>query len=128
MTILVLHNARIFDGVSDAIIEGASVTIEGDCIREVSEKTTKRGASIAIDCGGRFLMPGLIDLHFHAYSATFDHSWLDRMPKPLLVAHALKHLQGTLQRGFTTVRDPGGGDIGLSMVIERRLIAGPRFF
>ena len=50
------------------------------------------------------------------------------MPKPLLVAHALTHLQGTLARGFTTVRDPGGGDIGLSMVIERKLIRGPRFY
>ena len=126
--LMVLENCSVFDGVADEIRGGACLVTEGDTIREVGDRPAGLANARRIDCGGRFLMPGLIDLHFHAYSATFDLQWLDRMPKPLLVAHAFKHLQGTLERGFTTVRDPGGGDIGLSMAIERRLIRGPRFY
>jgi imidazolonepropionase-like amidohydrolase len=125
---IVLENCNVFDGVTEEIRGGSTVVIEGDTIRDVGSGPARLANAQRLDCGGRFLMPGLIDLHFHAYSATFDLQWLDRMPKPLLVAHALKHLQGTLERGFTTVRDPGGGDIGLSMAIERRLIRGPRFY
>lgn len=125
---LKLINARIFDGENEELIENGSVVIENDRIREVAAGEIACSAEEVIDCGERFLMPGLLDLHFHAYSATFDIQWLDRMPKPLLVAHAAKHLQDALQRGFTTLRDPGGGDIGLHLAIEQRLIDGPRFF
>ena len=73
-------------------------------------------------------MPGLIDAHFHAYTPTFDIVKIDRMPQALLASHARVILEGALQRGFTTVRDAGGGDIGLWMAIEQGLIQGPRFF
>ena len=73
-------------------------------------------------------MPGLIDAHFHAYTPTFDIVSNDRMPQSLLVSHARVILEGALQRGFTSVRDAGGGDIGLWMAIEKGLIKGPRFF
>jgi imidazolonepropionase-like amidohydrolase len=126
--VTVLENFRLFDGLGEEIREGESVVIEAGTIREVAVGQGGFADATRIDCGGCFLMPGLIDLHFHAYSATFDMQWLDRMPKPLLVAHAFKHLQGALERGFTTVRDPGGGDIGLSMAIDRKLVRGPRFF
>ena len=53
---------------------------------------------------------------------------LGLLPVCLLVAYAAKHLKDALQRGFTTLRDPGGGDIGLHLAIEQRLIDGPRFF
>jgi imidazolonepropionase-like amidohydrolase len=122
-----LTNAVIFDGHAEALIEGGSVLVEGDTIVEMSERTLRAPNAEVIDCAGRFLMPGLIDAHFHAYSASFDIPRLDRMPVPLLVSHAAKHLQDALQRGFTTVRDPGGGDVGLHLAIERGLIQGPRF-
>lgn len=120
-------NAVIFDGESESLIEGGSILIDGNTIREVFEGAITSPNATTIDCGGRFLMPGLLDLHFHAYSATFDLHKLDRMPKPLLVSYAAKHLRDALQRGFTTVRDPGGGDVGLQLAIERGLIDGPRF-
>ncbi len=103
---ILLTDAVIFDGESEELIEGGSVLVEGDTIREVAAGTIKAGSAEVIDCGGRFLMPGLVDAHFHAYSATFDMHALDRMPGPLLAAHAFKHLRDALERGFTTVRDP----------------------
>jgi imidazolonepropionase-like amidohydrolase len=72
-------------------------------------------------------MPGLIDAHFHAYSPSFDIRATDRMPPVLLANHAAVILNGALQRGFTTVRDAAGGDIGLWMALEAGLIQGPRF-
>ena len=125
---ILLKNATIFDGERDELIENGFVLVEDDTIREVGSGDCSTPVDTEIDCGGRFLMPGLIDNHFHAYSATFDMQWLDRMPKPLLVSYAVKHLNDCLQRGFTTVRDPGGGDIGLHLAIEEKLISGPRFY
>jgi imidazolonepropionase-like amidohydrolase len=126
--ITILRDARVFDGVSAELDEGVSVVIEGERIREISRQApTFKDASV-IDCGGRFLMPGLIDAHFHAYTPSFDIIKIDRMPQALLVSHAAALLEGTLKRGFTTVRDAAGGDIGLWMAIEQGLIKGPRFF
>jgi imidazolonepropionase-like amidohydrolase len=125
--ITIFKNARVWDGHSPEPIDGASVVVEGDRIREVSTHVKLSGAN-SIDCRGGFLMPGLIDAHFHAYSPTFDAYEIDRLPPTLRAAHAAKILEGTLCRGFTTVRDAGGGDIGLALAIEQGLIAGPRFF
>ncbi len=126
--ITVLSNACVFDGVSAELNEGVSVVVEGERIREVSRPRPAFKDARDIDCGGRFVMPGLIDAHFHAYTPTFDIISTDRMPQALLVSHAAAILEGTLQRGFTTVRDAAGGDIGLWMAIEAGLIRGPRFF
>lgn len=128
MSTLVFANARIFDGVSDTVVDNGYVLVEDEKIVEVREGENKTNADRVVDCKGQFLMPGLIDLHFHAYSATFDFEKLDKMPESLLVSYAVRILEGALKRGFTTVRDPGGGDIGLHLAIESNLIHGPRFF
>ena len=127
MSLTILKNCTLFNGVDEETPDGMSVVVEGQQIREVASGDIRLNGALVIDCGGRFLMPGLIDLHFHAYSASFNMHELDRMPKPLLVSYAIKHLQDAAQRGFTAVRDPGGGDVGLALAIERGLIQGPRF-
>lgn len=124
---VVFKNAVVFDGCNEELLEGASVAVEGDRIRDVSSGDMTLDGAQVIDLAGRFLMPGLLDLHFHAYSASFDMHKLDRMPRPLLVSYARKHLEDAAQRGFTTVRDPGGGDVGLALAIEQGLIRGPHF-
>jgi len=126
--IRVLRNANVFDGHSEEILEGYDVVIEGDRIREVARNAGTFNDAEAVDCGGRFLMPGMIDCHFHAYSPSMDIGANDRIPPSLMAAHAARILEGTLQRGFTTVRDAAGGDIGLWMAIDQGLIKGPRFF
>src|SRR6478609_2076009 len=109
MSYLIFKNARIFDGRD--VIENGSVAIEDGRIREVHAGAIKAAKAEVVDLQRRFLMPGLLDLHFHAYSVSFDALKLSRMPKPLLVSHANRLLEGALQRGYTTVRDPGGGEI-----------------
>ena len=126
--ITVLTNATIFDGASAELIENGAVVIEGNRIREVTTRTVQFKEARVIDCGGRFLMPGLIDCHVHAYSPTFNLPVADHLPESLLTAYAVKWLRGALYRGFTSVRDAGGGNVGLALAIERGVIEGPRFF
>ena len=66
--LMVLENCNVFDGIAEEIRDGACVIIEGDTIREVCSRALGLANARRLDCGGRFLMPGLIDLHFHAYS------------------------------------------------------------
>jgi imidazolonepropionase-like amidohydrolase len=124
----ILKNALLWDGVADEPVEKASVVVEKGLIKEVGNGKVKAGKADVLDLKGKFLMPGLLDLHFHAYSVSFNAHKIQTMPKPLLVSHAVRLLEGALQRGFTTVRDPGGGEIGLKLAIEEGLIDGPRFF
>ena len=126
--ITVLANATIFDGVSADVVEQGTVVIEEDRIREVTTGAAQFADARVIDCGGRYLMPGLIDCHAHAYSPTFNLPVADHMPASLLAAYAIKWLRGALHRGFTSVRDAGGGNVGLALAIERGVIEGPRFF
>ena len=88
MSIRILENCTIFDGVNEELIEGGSVLIENDRIREVSDTKVSHHDAEVTDLGGRFLMPGLLDIHFHAYSISFNMSLLDNMTMPLKVAHA----------------------------------------
>jgi len=124
----VLTNARVFDGSSEEILGGTSVVIEGARIREVTSSHVQLKDAQVLDCGGRLLMPGLIDAHFHACSPSLDLALGDRMPASLMAAHAARILEGTLRRGFTTVRDAAGADAGLAQAVELGLVRGPRLF
>jgi imidazolonepropionase-like amidohydrolase len=127
-TVTVLHNARLWDGVSDEAVDNATVVVEGARIREVGAGVTYSAEASRIDCGGRFLMPGLIDAHYHANTPSYDFYGTDRMHPALLASHAVRLLTGAVDRGYTTIRDAGGGDVGLAQALDAGLIDGPRFF
>jgi len=50
------------------------------------------------------------------------------MPDTYIAQYANVFLNATLQRGFTTIRDIGGGDVGISRAIDHGLVRGPRFY
>ena len=126
MTIL-FENCVVFDGVSAEPREGMTVVVEDGIVREVADGPVRAPADAQhVSVAGRTLMPGLIDAHFHACLADLDIPALDDMPASLLYQHARHNLEGALRRGFTTVRDAGGADLGLALATERGLIAGPR--
>ena len=126
---LLLKNFKMFDGLSAEFLCGLSIFIESDRITSINQDGgCPKGAVEVIDCNGRVLMPGLIDAHVHANTPTYSFYNNDRMPSSLLANHAASILEGMLNRGFTTVRDAGGGDRGLHQAIEEGLIKGPRFF
>jgi len=126
--VLVLKNAFIFDGESEDLIENGSVVIKDGVISEVTDQPVNSQNANVIDCDGRYLMPGLIDAHFHCYSPTFDVAAMGKMLPGLLSQYGAMILEGALLRGFTTVRDAAGGDRAMWEAIERGLVNGPRFF
>lgn len=123
-----LRNCEIFDGVEETLKPGSSIVIEDGVIREVTPHYASYSGAETIDAGGRFVMPGLIDAHFHAYGIEANPASVDGLTPQLRALHAGAILQDTLLRGFTTVRDAAGGDFSLAKAVESGLIAGPRFF
>jgi len=80
-----------------------------------------------IDGGGRTLMPGLTDAHWHVIYAGL-HSLDELRTEEVDYIHAqmIKEAGKTLMRGFTTVRDLGGGGFGLKKAIDTGVAPGPR--
>ncbi|MBZ5602340.1 MAG: amidohydrolase family protein [Acidobacteriia bacterium] len=125
---IAFRSARIFDGESGALIAGKNVIVEGATILEISDVPIAAGVEI-VDCGGRILMPGLIDAHVHVYAAGLNIVRVAQSPVSYLAHFAAQFLRTSLDRGFTTVRDVGGADVGLAMAIQDGLLDRvPRLF
>ncbi|MDX1940981.1 MAG: amidohydrolase family protein [Saprospiraceae bacterium] len=63
---LVLTNANIIDGISDKIINNATVVITNGKIQSIAtEKVNPPQGATVLDLKGKYLMPGLIDAHVH---------------------------------------------------------------
>jgi imidazolonepropionase-like amidohydrolase len=128
MSGIIFNNCRIFDGADISPSAGMAVLVEDGRIREISDQLLTAANARIIDAAGRVLMPGLIDAHYHALLADLNVSNLDIMPPSLLHQHAHVNLKAALGRGFTSVRDAGGADIGLVRAVDEGLIKGPRIF
>ena len=124
---IVFENARVFDGHHTECAEGMSVAVEGEIIREVSDRPIASDNAQRIDVAGKTLMPGLIDLHIHAYACDVNLMKIETAGEAYRTAHAVRMLGHALDCGFTTVRDVGGGDWSLWRACEDGLIRAPRF-
>src|SRR5580658_174838 len=121
-------NARIFDGVRTDYLDESVVIVEDGHIVAVDRKA---GASIngdVIDVRGKVLMPGLIDAHCHVLASSLRVTDTETQPATYVASYATKMLGHALDSGFTTLRDVGGGDLGIARAVEDRLIKGPRVF
>ena len=125
---LVVRDVRVFDG--RAVVPGRrDVVVRGTTIEAVDAtgQPVDPGSRV-IEGAGRFLMPGLIDAHWHASFAAV----------PVFVAlsadagyvHLVAGAEATrtLERGFTTVRDAGGPSFAVRRAIEEGVVAGPRIY
>jgi imidazolonepropionase-like amidohydrolase len=126
VTQILLANGSIVDGSGDRAMEGMHVLVEGGRIREVSDRPIRSDGATTIDLKGRTLMPGLIDAHVHVIATTADLGRNAMLPDSLVTARSLAILSGMLRRGFTTVRDLGGCDVGLQQAVEEGAVEGPR--
>lgn len=121
---LTIENALIFDGADEQLTEGA-VRVADGLITEVGERVSR--SERVIDAAGRTLLPGLIDAHFHAYGTSVHNLEFEAGPLSYLALAGARRLGRALGRGFTTVRDVAGGDIGLANAHAQGLFAGPRY-
>lgn len=125
---ILFRNFRMLEPSVGELRDGHELLVEGDTIREVSTGTIKAPDAAVIDCGGRTLMPGLIDSHVHVFLSEVNIRSLEQIPLTLMTARAAKLMLGMLDRGFTTVRDTGGADWGIKTAVEQGSVPGPRLF
>jgi imidazolonepropionase-like amidohydrolase len=128
MDITHFKNFEMLDLEAGELRGGHELVVEGDTIREVSDKPIKLAEASVIDCGGRTLMPGLIDSHVHVVLSEVALRNLESVPLTLMTARAAGLMRGMLDRGFTSVRDTGGADWGLKEATDKWLLPGPRLF
>lgn len=125
---ILLKNLRLLDPAFDEARGGYEILIEGGRFKEVSDTPIKVTAATAIDCGGRVVMPGLIDCHVHCLHSEVYMRRMEDVPLTLAAARGARRIRQMLDRGFTTVRDTGGTDWGMKTAVDQGLIPGPRLF
>ncbi len=122
-----INNVNIFDGENEKMIENANVLIEGNLIKTISTSPIKAKGATVIEGGGRTLMPGLTDAHWHSMAAymTLDPFSAGAGKLNLIAAAGMEK---TLMRGFTTVRDPGGPVFDVKEAVDEGMFVGPRIY
>ena len=127
MSVLFQH-ANMFDGENDVLHEDMDVLVEGERITEVSDVRLSSNTSEVVDLRGQTLMPGLIDAHVHVYASELNLTSNTKRPWTYLAQYANGFLGHMLANGYTSIRDMGGADYGLSEAIKAGLVVGPRLF
>jgi imidazolonepropionase-like amidohydrolase len=125
------QNVRIFDGKSAALSAPSNVLVRGNIIERISVTPIAVDANAdvrVIAAGGRVLMPGLIDAHWHSFMAATAMPLLTTADPAYLHILSTRQAEATLMRGFTTVRDLGGPVFGLKRAIDEGTIKGPRIY
>jgi adenine deaminase len=72
MTSFLFNGGRFLDPDRTELLDGIEVLIEGDRVKEVSERPIRSESATRIDLAGRTLMPGLVDSHVHVIAAMVD--------------------------------------------------------
>ena len=120
--VTLFSNVRIFDGKSDKLSAPSNVLVRGNIIEKISDKpipTDRRADTTLIDGGGRTLMPGLIDMHWHAMLVRPTPTSALSSDVGYLNLSAGAEATDTLLRGFTTIRDLGGPAFGLKRAMSQ---------
>src|SRR5215813_13753533 len=128
---VLFEDVRIFDGKSSGLLGPTNVLIRGNKIERISTSPipVDRTSNIRIiNGGGRTLMPGLIDMHWHTMFVRPAHDEVLVWDFGYLNLAAGAEATDTLMRGFTTVRDLGGPSFGLKRAIDDGVVSGPRIF
>lgn len=123
---ILFTNVNVFDGLNEQLIENANVVVTGNLITAVSTEDLALAGEQIIDGGGRTLMPGLIDVHWHtSYCCAAQSTVVTGDILEIAIRGAIGS-ERTLLRGFTTVRDVGGNPFATKKMIDAGEIVGPR--
>jgi imidazolonepropionase-like amidohydrolase len=126
-----LTNAKIWDGVSDALLVANAIEIVDGRIVQLAASSNASGEMQ--DCAGLTLIPGLIDAHVHMcldpdVKDPLSHAkFTDDEIKAKIASRAYEMLLA----GITTARDLGGGkwlELEVRDQINRGEIKGTRLF
>ena len=120
--IVAFTNARIITMEGDQVIEKGTLVVEDNRIRAIGESAAVKIPSRAhiIDCTGKTIMPGIVDVHAHLGAFRYGLS-----PQ--------KHWQyyANLAYGITTTHDPSSNTemtFSQSEMVRAGIMVGPRIF
>lgn len=127
---ILIQNVQVFDGHTlKTTIE--NILIKDNLIHKISSFPIDLEGdeeALVLDGKYKFLMPGLIDAHWHAYMSCNTMIDLVTADTAYTQLKAGQEAGRTLLRGFTSIRDAGGPVFGLKRAIDENIIAGPRIF
>jgi imidazolonepropionase-like amidohydrolase len=114
---LTITGATVVDVSTGSLRANASVVIDGNRIVEVGSSTSVRSRGQVIDAKGMYIIPGLWDMHTHAYFG-WSREFGDSYVLPLFIAN-----------GVTGIRDMGSdldAIIRARREVAARRLVGPR--
>ncbi len=118
--VIVIQDVTVIDGTGRPAMPGASVLIEGERITRIARGAiTAPAGAMRIDGRGKFLIPGLIDVHIHLQGSQQD------------VQAGVRALHGFLYSGITSVYDAGNDPDFIFPLRSREragTIASPRIY
>ncbi|MGI6704511.1 MAG: amidohydrolase family protein [Clostridia bacterium] len=125
---------KLYDGIHATLQPDTEVLVIGNKIAEVGNSVPHPENTEIIDLSHLTVTPGMIDAHMHIHY----HNWMTRRHEILFASpeyktlSALRTVQKTLERGFTTIRQvglnayEGYGAIDVRRVIEKGMFTGSR--
>ena len=128
-------NCRLIDGNGGEPIENGAVKVEGNLITAVGRTQdfgeNPNGNMRVVDLGGKTLMPGLIEGHFHiSFWGVRELQDLDlKLPAERTTVYAVKNAELALRCGYTGVASAGALhriDVTIRDMVKEGVIAGPR--
>jgi imidazolonepropionase-like amidohydrolase len=125
--IIILENATVIDGTGDLSKPNTTIVINGSRIADLSNNATVNpdlpfAAKIVINLTGKYIIPGLFDMHAHVGNVlknSYNQSESEDMLNMLLAY------------GITTIRNTGGPteqSVALKKNISEGKIMGPQIF
>ncbi|MGN0486835.1 MAG: amidohydrolase family protein [Acutalibacteraceae bacterium] len=140
---ILLKDGYVISGRKDCEAVKADILTENGKIKKIG--TVTDGEAQVIDCSGKYIMPGLVNLHAHLFGTGKPSAVLAGGPaqkmvlklskttvgKAILDSLAASAAKAELHSGVTTLRTSGdfqGADIRLREKIKSGKVQGPRLF
>ncbi len=118
--VIAMTNARIITMEGDEVIENGTVVVKDNLIQAVGTDIKVPSNAKVIDCSGKTIMPGIVDVHAHLGAFRYGLS-----PQ--------KHWQyyANLAYGVTTTHDPSSNSemtFSQSEMVKAGIMIGPRIY
>ncbi|HEV2123136.1 MAG TPA: amidohydrolase family protein, partial [Chloroflexota bacterium] len=134
-SLMLIHNATLWDGTGAAARRHTSLRIEGDRLAWIgpdAQAPAGESGEPVVDAGGRHVLPGLVDLHVHLTADTAQPDFVRYFLTTSIAEQTLvgaQHSRLMLEAGFTATRDLGAvgfANVALKRAIDAGRIPGPR--
>ena len=121
---LILRDAQVLDGKGGRV-ERTSLVVGGGVIVQITKNPEVSSGDAVIDCSGRTIMPGLIDMHVHPAIPNIQ------APAGYFALMFQKNALKMLRAGFTSIRclgSPHYVDLDARRAAAEGLVLQPRIF